>query len=243
MNEPIRIAMWSGPRNISTALMRAWENRADTAVIDEPFYAYYLAQTGEPHPGAAEVIALGETDWRKVVAQLIGPAPEGRRVFYQKQMTHHLLPEIDRGWLREVVNCFLIRDPREVIASYLKKNHEPSVEDLGFAQQAALFEWVRAETGQIPPVIDGRDVLEQPEKTLRLLCEAVGLEFDGRMLSWPPGARATDGMWAKHWYAEVKRTTGFQPYVAKEIELPAQLEPVEDECRAFYERLFRERLK
>lgn len=235
--------MWSGPRNISTAMMRAWGNRTDTAVIDEPFYPYYLARTGDPHPGAEEVIALGETDWRKVVADLIVPAPEGKAIFYQKQMTHHLLPEVDRGWLRGVVNCFLIRDPREVIASYLKKNHEPSVEDLGFVQQAALFDRVRVDTGQTPPVIDARDILERPEQTLRMLCEAIGVEFDVRMLSWPTGRRDTDGVWGKHWYAEVERTTGFQPYVARAAEIPPQLEPVYEEGRAVYERLFQGRLR
>lgn len=223
--------------------MRAWGNRPDTTVIDEPFYAFYLAKTGDPHPGAEEVIAQGETDWRKVVDHLTGPVPEGKSVFYQKQMTHHLLPEISRRWLREVVNCFLIRDPGEAIVSYLKKNREPSVEDVGFPQQVAIFDYVRAETGRVPPVLDARDVLENPEKMLRLLCEAVGVEFDERMLSWPPGRRATDGIWAKHWYAEVERTTGFQPYVAKEAEVPAHLEEVHEECRAYYERLFCERLR
>ncbi|MEY2498801.1 MAG: hypothetical protein QOD12_2357, partial [Verrucomicrobiota bacterium] len=146
-NGPVRIAMWSGPRNISTALMRSWGNRADTFVCDEPFYAHYLQATGRAHPGAEEVISSGETDWRKVVARLTGDVPEGRRIFYQKQMTHHLLPGIDRGWLGAVTNCFLIRDPREVIVSYIKKNNDPALEDIGFVQQAEIFDWVRAYTG------------------------------------------------------------------------------------------------
>ena len=136
----IRIAMWSGPRNISTAMMRSWGNRDDTAVIDEPFYAFYLQATGIRHPGAREVIATGETDWRKVVAHLTGPVPGGKRIFFQKQMTHHLLSQVDREWLGAVTNCFLIRDPREVIASYLKKREDPAVEDLGFVQQAKIFD-------------------------------------------------------------------------------------------------------
>ena len=186
---PIRIAMWSGPRNISTAMMRSWGNRPDTAVCDEPFYAHYLQVTGYDHPGADEVIASGETDWRKVVARLTGAAPAGKHIFYQKQMTHHLLPDIDRAWLGAVTNCFLIRDPREVITSYIKKNQDPALEDLGFVQQAEIFEWVREHTNAIPPVVDARDVLENPERMLRSLCHAVGVEFTEAMLSWPPGAR------------------------------------------------------
>lgn len=238
----MRIAMWSGPRNISTAMMRAWGNRADTAVVDEPFYPFYLQRTGADHPIAEEVIARGETDWRKVVAHLTGSAPGGRRIFYQKQMTHHLLPEIDRGWLREVTNCFLIRDPAEVIASYIKKNDEPTMADLGFEQQAELFAFVRRETGAVPPVIDARDVLENPERVLRRLCGAVGVEFDAAMLSWAPGLRETDGVWAKHWYGEVAQTTGFQAPRRKKIEMPERLRAVHEACLEIYEELRRHRL-
>ena len=127
-------------------------------------------------------------------------------------MTHHLLPEISRDWLRDVTNCFLIRDPAEVIASYIKKNPEPQLNDLGFVQQAEIFDFVRRQTGSIPPVIDADDVLRDPERMLRLLCDAIGVEFSDAMLSWPPGPRDTDGIWAKYWYAEVERSTGFQPY-------------------------------
>ena len=240
---PLRIAMWSGPRNISTAMMRAWGNRADTFVVDEPFYAHYLRATGAEHPIAEEVIAAGETDWRKVVAQLTGDVPEGRRIFYQKQMTHHLLPGIGREWLGAVTNCFLIRDPREVIASYLKKNHEPTAEDLGFPQEAELFARVRAETGKTPPVLDARDVLENPERMLRLLCAAVGVDFSVTMLSWPPGLRATDGVWAKHWYGEVERTIGFQPSQPKQFEIPARLSAVHAACDEIYQQLHAHRLR
>src|SRR5947207_1702707 len=183
--QPIRIAMWSGPRNISTAMMRAWGNRPDTAVIDEPFYAYYLKATAKRHPGADEVIAVGEVDWRQVIAHLTGPIPNGKRVLFQKQMTHHLLPEIDREWLRTVTNCFLIRDPREVIASYIKKREDPALEDLGFVQQAEIFDLVIAGTNSVPPVVDAKDVLQDPQRVLGLLCEAVGVEFSKAMLSWP----------------------------------------------------------
>ncbi|HZE14107.1 MAG TPA: hypothetical protein VE086_10135, partial [Chthoniobacterales bacterium] len=197
---PVRIAMWSGPRNISTAMMRAWGNRRDTFVVDEPFYAYYLRATGREHPGRDEVIAHGEIDCEKVIAQLTGPVPNGHLIFYQKQMTHHLLPEIERAWLADVTNCFLIRDPAEVIASYIKKNNDPTLEDIGFIQQAEIFDWVCEHQDRIPPVVDAHDVLENPEEILRLLCEAVGVEFTEAMLSWPLGLRETDGVWAKHWY-------------------------------------------
>lgn len=239
----LHLAMWSGPRNISTAMMRSWENRADTAVVDEPFYAVYLEVTGKPHPGAEEVIANGETDWRKVVARLTGPLPNDKSVFYQKQMTHHLLPEIDHEWLAGLTNCFLIRDPAEVIASYLKKNDDPDVDDLGFVQQAEIFDWVCERLGVTPPVIDANDVLENPERVLRLLCAAVGVEFDRAMLSWPPGLRPTDGIWAKHWYGEVARSTGFQPNEHRITEVPARLRQVHACCRKIYERLSEHRLR
>ena len=238
----IRIAMWSGPRNISTAMMRSWGNRDDTAVIDEPFYAFYLQATDIRHPGAREVIVTGETDWRKVVADLTGPVPDGKRIFFQKQMTHHLLPEVDREWLGTVTNCFLIRDPREVIASYLKKREDPALKDLGFVQQTEIFDLIRTRTNSVPPVIDAKDVLQNPERTLRLLCEAVGVQFRVSMLSWPPGVRDTDGIWAKHWYGEVAKTTSFQPYRATHNEVPARFRETYEHCRDSYEQLYRYRL-
>src|SRR5205807_444563 len=246
-SKPIRIAMWSGPRNISTAMMRAWGNRADTVVVDEPFYAFYLERTGKKHPGADEVIAQGEIDWRKIVEQLTGPIPGSRpkgpsQIFYQKQMTHHLLPEIDREWLVGVTNCFLIRDPREVILSYVKKKSDPTLEDLGFVQQAEIFDWVREKTASMPPVIDARDVQQNPEQVLRRLCDAAGIEFSESMLSWPPGLRETDGVWAKHWYSEVANTTSFQPYRPTHYELPESLRDLCARCRDCYERLYKYRL-
>jgi hypothetical protein len=242
-NQPVRIAMWSGPRNISTAMMRAWGNRPDTSVCDEPFYACYLAATGRAHPAAAEVIAAGETDSQKVIAKLIGPVPDGKRIFYQKQMTHHLLPGIDRSWLGAVTNCFLIRDPAEVIVSYIRKNNDPALEDIGFVQQAEIFDWVREHTGIIPPVIDAREVLDNPERTLGLLCEAVGIEFSEAMLSWPPGLRDTDGIWAKHWYGEVATSTGFRKPSRPALEpVPERLRAVYERARECYERLYQHRL-
>ena len=243
MAQPMRIAMWSGPRNISTAMMRAWGNRPDTAVIDEPFYAYYLKATRKEHPGAEEVIAVDDADCREIVEHLTGPVPNGRRVFFQKQMTHHLLPEIDREWLRTVTNCFLIRDPGEVIVSYIKKREDPALEDLGFMQQAEIFDLVRAGTNSVPPVVDAKDVLQNPERILRLLCEAVGVEFTKSMLSWPAGLRETDGIWARHWYTEVAKTTSFQPYLPTHDEVPQRLQKIHERCRECYERLYEHRLR
>jgi hypothetical protein len=242
-DQPVRIAMWSGPRNISTAMMRAWENRADTAVVDEPLYAFYLKATGKRHAAAEEVIASDETDWRRVVAGLTRGIPEGKAIFYQKQMTHHLLPEVGREWLGQLTNCFLIRDPTEVVASYIKKNDDPEVEDLGFVQQAEIFEWTRRHSSGIPPVIDARDVLQNPERMLRLLCDAVGVVFDSAMLSWPPGLRKTDGVWAKHWYGEVAQSTGFAPYRARSVEVPERLREIDARCRECYEQLYQHRLQ
>src|SRR2546423_3956621 len=243
-NDPVRIAMWSGPRNISTAMMRAWGNRPDTFVVDEPFYAFYLDATGREHPGRAEVIAHGETDWRRVIAQLTGPVPNGRRIHYQKQIPHHLLPEIDRAWLANVTNCFLIRDPAEVIISYIRKNNDPTLEDIGFVQQAEIFDWVCERRGAIPLVVDAHDVLEDPGKMLRLLCEAVGVEFTEAMLSWPPALRETDGIWAKHWYEEVATSTGFRkPSQRKRESVPDRLRDIYERSRECYERLYQHRLR
>jgi hypothetical protein len=224
-------------------MMRSWGNRPDTFVCDEPFYASYLRDTGRAHPGADEVIAHGETDSRKVIAQLTGPVPDGKPIYYQKQMTHHLLPGIDRSWLARVTNCFLIRDPAEVIVSYIKKNNDPTLEDIGFVQQAEIFDWVCARTGAVPPVVDARDVLENPERILKLLCGAVGVEFTEAMLSWPPGLRESDGIWAKHWYAEVEKSTGFQKPSARTREpVPPRLHEVYDRSRAYYSQLHKHRL-
>jgi hypothetical protein len=235
--------MWSGPRNISTAMMRAWGNRGDTLVIDEPFYAFYLKATGKQHPAAGEVIAAGEIDWRKVVAQLTDPIPNDKRIFFQKQMTHHLLPEVDRQWLDAVTNCFLIRDPRDVIASYIKQWENPALEDLGYVQQAEIFDFVRTRAKSLPPILDAKDVLENPGRMLRLLCKLVGVEFSESMLSWPPGLRETDGVWAKHWYGEVAKTTSFRPYRPTDEQVAERLREIYERCRECYERLYQYRLR
>jgi hypothetical protein len=237
--------MWSGPRNLSTALMRAWQNRSDTAVVDEPLYAFYLHRTGLDHPGRDAVLRAQPTDWRTVVETLTGPVPGGKPVFYQKHMAHHLLPEVGRNWLDGAGfrHAFLLREPRAMLASLAKVIPHPRVEDTGLPQQAELFRRFADRAGAPPPVLDARDVLEEPEGLLRALCAALGVPFDAAMLRWPPGPRATDGVWAKHWYASVERSTGFGTPRAKTAKVPEGLEGVLGECEAHYRALHPHRLK
>ena len=211
MADPIRIAMWSGPRNISTAMMRSFENRPDTAVIDEPFYAAYLAATGIDHPLREESLASQPTDWREVVQIILGPAPGDRAIFYQKHMTHHMLPQFGREWTGEMRNAFLIRAPEDVLASYVAKRSEVALEDIGFVQQREIFDREADRLGGAPPVIDAADVLHHPRAALSALCRALDIPFTEQMLQWPPGRRATDGAWAPAWYDAVERSTGFAP--------------------------------
>ena len=243
MSNAVRIAMWSGPRNISTAMMRSWGNRRDTYVCDEPLYAHYLKKTGVDHPGRDEVIAYHESDWRKVVDWLCGPIPDSRAVFYQKHMAHHLLPSIDRHWLGQLTHGFLIRDPVEMLTSLVKHLPNPTLEDTGLPQQIEILRFMKNETGRTPPIIDSRDVLEYPTVMLTKLCDAVGVEFSDTMLSWPAGQRATDGIWAKHWYDAVEKSTGFQPYKPKNEEVRPDLQPLLAKCVECYEELYEQRLR
>ena len=204
----MRIAMWSGPRNLSTAMMYAFGNRADCAVWDEPFYAAYLAATGLEHPMRDEIIAAGETDPARVAARCIGPVPAGKPHFYQKHMAHHMIPAVPRDWMGDVVNVFLIRHPARVVASYVRKRERPTLDDLGFRQLVDLHAHATA-LGQIPPVIDSVDIRANPRAALSDLCDRIGLPFDAAMLSWPAGGHADDGAWAPHWYGAVHRSTGF----------------------------------
>ena len=240
---PLRIAMWSGPRNISTAMMRAWENRADCVVWDEPLYGYYLDATGTPHPGAAEVIANQGTDASAIIARCVGDVPGDKKIFYQKHMTLHLLPELDRSWLSSLVNCFLIREPEAVIASYAAVRSEATLEDFGFIQQAELFDRVRRIGGEIPLVIDSREFLLDPRAMLEAICARMGIEFDPAMLSWPKGARASDGVWAKHWYDSVWSSTGFTTYRNKVYRLSAKDQKISLQARPYYEELHQYRLR
>lgn len=238
----VRIAMWSGPRNISTALMRSWGSRPDTFVCDEPLYAYYLEQTGVDHPRAPAIIAHYETDWRTVVASLTGPVPQGKRIFYQKHMTHHVLPEVSLDWLDGFVNCFLIRDPREVITSLGKVVPHLTLEDTGLPRQVKIFGRAKIRSGQVPPVIDARDVLRDPASILSKLCARIGVPYTDDMLRWPPGPRPTDGIWAPNWYQAVERSTGFTPYQPKDDPIPDHLLGLLEQCDELYQQLYRYRI-
>jgi hypothetical protein len=234
---PIRIAMWSGPRNLSTAMMRSFGNRADCAVVDEPFYAAYLELSGAEHPMRKEVIRRHEADWRKVAAALAGPAPGGEPLFYQKHMTHHMLPEIGRDWMRACRHAFLIRHPARVLASYAAKREVVELADIGFVQQAELFDRAAELAGDVPPVIDADDVLANPSHVLTGLCAALGIPFDEAMLAWPPGPRPTDGAWASHWYDAVSRSTGFGSAGPMPTLADPHLMRITDEAMPAYERL------
>lgn len=245
MNAPpvLRIAMWSGPRNISTALMRAWGSRDDTFVCDEPLYAHYLQATGIDHPGRDEVIASQDTDWRRVAAWLTGPVPGGRGIFYQKHMAQHLLPEIGRDWLDALTHAFLIREPAGMLASFTRVAGAATLAATGLAQQCELFDRVAGRTGRAPPVIDAADVLADPRALLGRLCDALGVPFQDAMLSWPAGPRATDGVWARHWYAAVEASTGFQAPAAPPAPAPPALRGLYEQCLPYYERLRAHRLR
>jgi hypothetical protein len=245
MPTAIRIALWSGPRNISTAMMRAFENRPDTAVVDEPFYAAWLAASGADHPMRDEILASQPTDWGAVATMLAGPAPGGRAIFYQKHMAHHVTAETPLAWMAACRHAFLIRAPEEVLASYIVRRAEVTLEDIGFPQQAALFEREAQRLGAPPPVIDARDVLENPAGALRALCEALGIPFLDAMLSWPSGPRDTDGVWAPAWYDAVERSTAFAPPrpPITLADLDPSLRPIAEVARPIYENLAKHRLK
>ncbi len=229
--------MWSGPRTVSTALLRSWENRPDSVVVDEPLYAFYLRRTSIEHPGRRAIMLSQPHDWPTVLRDLTSAAlPAGRTVYYQKHMTHHLLPEVDRSALAALRHAHLIRDPAELLASYAKVRGEPTLDDLGLRQQAEIFDTFGG------PVIDSRDLLERPEAVLRALCAALGVPFDPAMLCWPPGPRDTDGVWGPYWYESVWRSTGFGPYRPPAGPLPARLVPLAERCLPYYERLYPYRL-
>ena len=242
MSAPVRIAMWSGPRNISTAMMRSFEARGDCAVVDEPFYAVYLARSGADHPMRAEVLASQPNEPDDVVAGLSAPLPAGKVVQYQKQMTHHMVFEPSTPWLASLRHAFLIRDPAAMIASYLAKRPSVVPEDLGLARQRELYTLATAATGHEPPVVDAADLLMNPPGLLRQLCAALGITFTDAMCRWPPGRRATDGVWAPHWYGVVEQTTGFAPYQPSEPSLPTSAAAVLRACEDDYQYLFERRL-
>ncbi len=228
--------MWSGPRNLSTALMRSWENRPDTAVMDEPLYAHYLDQTKADHPGATEVIATGPAELEAAVQACVQPDFQGgETVSYQKQMAHHLLEGMDQDWIAGGVNMLLIRHPRRVIASYTRVRGQPTLEDLGLPQQLRL----QQRLGPLP-VYDADQFLADPETLLRSMCHSAGIDFDPAMLSWPAGERPSDGVWASHWYGSVNASTGFASAPVddpEQIDLPPAMDQLARAAMGIYEEL------
>jgi hypothetical protein len=231
-----RIAMWSGPRNLSTAMMRSWENRSDTAVIDEPLYAAYLARTRLDHPGLDEIIAAGPANFDSAIAACRAPLPDGITISYQKHMAHHLLADTDRSWIDGLRNILLIRDPRRVLASYAKVRESVTLDDIGIPQQVELAE--RCEL-----VIDSDDFLTDPAGYQHEICRRLDVPFDDAMLAWPAGARDSDGVWARHWYSAVESSTSFgHAPVDPPPALPEHLADIADEAVATYNDLRAKRL-
>lgn len=239
----LRIAMWSGPRNLSTAMMRSFGSRSDTYVSDEPFYGAFLKETGADHPMRDEVIASMDTDWRSVMASLRGDAPDGSPIWYQKHMWHHMAGPIGYDDFEGFTHAFLIREPERMIASYLRKRESAEFEGFGMDRQAEFFDREADRLGHAPPVIEAHDVLINPQSVLSELCEALGIPWDMAMLSWPPGRRETDGIWAAHWYGAVEASTGFGPPETDHVELPEDARRLAERCRPYYEHLARHRLR
>ena len=232
----IRLAMWSGPRNISTAMMRAWENRPDCVVVDEPFYACYLNETGIAHPMRDEVIRSQSIDWDAVAGKLsTGECPAD--IIYQKQMTHHMLHRVNLDWTRHLQHCFLIRDPREVVSSYSQKRATVTADDIGIIRQLELYEEISQITGQNIPVIDARQVLLDPGAILSGLCDQLGISYTEQMLQWPAGSRESDGVWAPHWYEAVEKSTGFEPHRKRKFQLTDKQARVAAESEEAYQTL------
>lgn len=238
----LRIAMWSGPRNLSTAMMRSFGSRGDTYVSDEPFYGCFLESTGADHPMRDAVIAAMDTDWRSVLASLSSRPPNGSAIWYQKHMWHHMTGPIGYSDFAGFTHGFLIREPERMIASYLGKRETAAFEDFGLERQAEFFDREADRLGQAPPVIDATDVLADPRAVLGGLCAALGIAWDPAMLRWEPGPRATDGPWAPHWYGAVEASSGFGRPEGDAPELPAAAQRLADRCRAYYEQLAAHRI-
>lgn len=233
MTGPI-ISMWSGPRNVSTALMYSFGERADTCIVDEPLYGYYLKKTGVEHPGGIEVINDMELDERKVWSSI--PRDSGKITFV-KNMAHHAL-DLSLDWYREPVPMFLIRDPKEMLPSLTIQLPDASLRDTGLKRQVELLDMFRA-MGKEPIVLDSKYLLLDPRKVLSAVCEKLGVGFSEKMLHWEPGPREADGIWAKHWYHSVHQSRGFQPYVPKTDPFPKELHPLLTECEPYYNQLLK----
>ena len=238
----VRIAMWSGPRNLSTAMMRSFGSRSDTFVSDEPFYGAYLKATGDPQPMADEVMASMDCDWSSVAKSMTGPCPTGAPIWYQKHMAHHMVGPISHDDLPGLTHAFLIRDPERVIASYAAKRQAVRPEHLGVERQVEFFEREADRIGRAPPVIDSADILRDPPAMLEKLCAALAIPWDPAMLKWEPGIRETDGIWASHWYDAVAASTGFGPPENEPVQLDDEARRVADQCRPSFERLAAHRI-
>ena len=233
----IRIAMWSGPRNISTAMMRSFGSRSDCAVSDEPFYGAFLKATGEPHPLAAETIADMDCDWHSVLATQSGDAPRAKAIWYQKHMPHHMVGPVTIEQMPDHRHAFLIRAPERVVESYRKKNELRRPEMLGFAQMRRYFEIERQRTGSVPPVVDSDQILQNPAGVLSRLCDALGIAWDPAMLSWEKGPHPEDGVWGAHWYDRVNASTSFAGSTEPLPQLDGEYAATAEACRADYEAL------
>lgn len=233
----LRIAMWSGPRNMSTTMMRSFGARPDTVCVDEPFYAAYLGLTGLRHPMTDEIFATQSRDPLDIVRDMSGNSGLQTGVFYQKHMTHHMVPAISRDWMASCRNVFLIRHPARVIASYVRKMDDISLQAIGFPQQLSLFEYAKAIEGQVPLVIDSTDILNDPSTMMSSLCSALGLDWRAEMLAWETGAKPEDGAWAPHWYDAVWRSSGFGPRPGPLPPLDRDLGGLHQEALEIYEHL------
>ncbi|MCA0432788.1 MAG: sulfotransferase [Proteobacteria bacterium] len=234
------LAMWSGPRNISTAMMYSFGNRADCEAWDEPFYGFSLVHKGNDHPMRNEIIASMETHWDKLVQNCT--TPSARPLLYQKHMTHHMLEGYDRSFILKLTNAFLIRDPAKVLASYAVKWADVDLRAIGFIEQAEIFDMVAQKLGHAPPVIDAEDVLADPRGVLGKLCAACNITFDEAMLKWPRGPKPFDGVWAAHWYNAVWQSEGFAQQPEKKTALPPHLARIAEQAQPLYEKLKPHRL-
>lgn len=234
------LAMWSGPRNISTAMMYSFGNRTDCEAWDEPFYGFSLTTKGNDHPMRDEIIASMETDWDRLVKKCT--TPSAKPLLYQKHMTHHMLEGHDRSFILELTNAFLIRDPARVLASYAKKWSDVDLRAIGFVEQSEIFDMVAQKLGHAPPVIDAEDVLANPRATLSKLCSACGISFEEAMLKWPKGPKSFDGVWASHWYNAVWKSESFAAQHDEMLVLPAHLQVIADSARPYYDNLSRHRI-
>tara|TARA_B100000214_G_scaffold28671_1_gene18632 strand:- start:704 stop:1438 length:735 start_codon:yes stop_codon:yes gene_type:complete len=243
MMDNLTIAMWSGPRNLSTAMMRSFGNRNDTVVLDEPFYAHYLLKTGLNHPGRESIINSQSAKWNEIIKICIGRIPKGKSVWYQKHMAQHNLKGYDISWISNLQNCLLIRNPKYVIHSYAQQLPIKNESQLGYKQQIEILEYIKKINGTIPPIIDAKDVLLHPENILKKLCDKIGIGFSKSMLSWKKGSKVSDGIWGKYWYSSVNKSTSFIPYKKRDIVLARDLVPIYNKCMELYMMMYKHRIR